>query len=348
LTIKTGNPSGVGVALLGRGQAGHFELQNPLVVTATLKVLDPGLCTLVVDLGRPACRSLGVPVGGAADRWALALGNGLVGNPPGTAALEICLSGPTLTTNAPLACVLFGAPFTLATDQRPLRPGTTFTLRPEETLLIGGTPRAVRAYLCIRGGLLTLLVLGSRTSFEPLGAGTELPCQAGTIHGRSIRLPTGPDAYLEQLAGTAKGPVRLRALDGPQADWFEGNRFWSSETNPSFFEVQSASNRMGLRLSGSPLAGPDREMVSEPVCPGAVQVTRDGQCIILGVDGQTIGGYPKVAQVISADLDLVGQLRPGDRIQFERVDLLQAKELFHRKRALLREWAVRFQEAEWF
>jgi antagonist of KipI len=196
--------------------------------------------------------------------------------------------------------------------------------------------------------VLTPLILGSRSSFEPLRAGTELPCQAGIVQGRSIRLGTKEDSYLQHLAGTGNGPTRLRALDGPQADWFEGQGFWTSVSAPRLFEVQSASNRMGLRLFGSPLAGPDREMVSEPVCPGAVQVTHDGQCIILGIDGQTIGGYPKVAQVIGADLDLVGQLRPGDRIQFERVDLWQAEELFHRKRAFLREWAVRFQEAELF
>ena len=82
---------------------------------------------------------------------------------------------------------------------------------------------------------------------------------------------------------------------------------------------------MGLRLLGEPLRVPPRELVSEPVCPGAVQVTRDGQCIVLGVDGQTIGGYPKVGQVIAADLDLLGQVRPGDRVWFERVEVGKQK-----------------------
>src|SRR5207248_11220518 len=91
------------------------------------------------------------------------------------------------------------------------------------------------------------------------------------------------------------------------------------------FRVTAAGNRMGLRLQGEALPVPAREMVSEPVCPGSVQVTRDGQCIVLGVDGQTIGGYPKVAQVIGADLDKLGQLRPGERIDFERVTLEEAE-----------------------
>jgi allophanate hydrolase subunit 2 len=84
-------------------------------------------------------------------------------------------------------------------------------------------------------------------------------------------------------------------------------------------------------------------MVSEPVCPGAVQVTRDGQCIILGVDGQTIGGYPKIAQVIAADLDRLGQLRPGEVIRFERVGLAEAEQLYHDRQKALREWVTRLQ-----
>ena len=106
---------------------------------ATLKLLHPGLCTLVVDRGRPHYRSLGVPVGGAADRTALALGNALVGNPPDAAALEVALAGPTLVADAELACVLFGAPFDMASDRRPLTAGKTFTLHAGEVLHIGGT-----------------------------------------------------------------------------------------------------------------------------------------------------------------------------------------------------------------
>src|SRR3954470_12686586 len=112
----------------------------------SLRVLEPGLQTLVVDRGRPATRNLGVPLGGAADRDSLALGNALVGNPPDAAALEVCLAGPTLTADADLACVLFGAPFALRTDRRALTAGTTFTLRAGATLHVGGTPRRARAY----------------------------------------------------------------------------------------------------------------------------------------------------------------------------------------------------------
>jgi antagonist of KipI len=105
---------------------------------------------------------------------------------------------------------------------------------------------------------------------------------------------------------------------------------------------------MGVRLHGKPLGVPPRELVSEPVCPGSVQVSRDGQCIILGVDGQTIGGYPKVAQVISADLDALGQLRPSDRVRFRLVSLEEAEQLYRRRQAMLRQWLTRLRTAELF
>src|SRR5262249_51398765 len=157
------------------------------------------------------------------------------------------------------------------------------------------------------------------------------PCEPGRAPGRFVRLEPEWDHE----------PGKLRTLDGAQADWFDLDAFYPQE-----FNVTPASNRMGLRLSGEPLALPGRDLVSEPVCPGAVQVTRDGQCIVLGVDGQTIGGYPKVAQVISADLDKLAQLRPGERVRFRRVELAEAEELYRRKRDELRRWLVRLRAAE--
>src|SRR5205807_567335 len=128
----------------------------------------------------------------------------------------------------------------------------------------------------------------------------------------------------------------LHVVDGAQSGWFSAEEFYGQS-----FAVTPASDRMGLRLQGRALTMPGREIVSEPVCPGTIQVTRDGQCILLGVDGQTIGGYPKIAHVIDADLDRVGQLRPGERIQFEYVTQEEAEELSRRRAAVLREWLVR-------
>lgn len=302
----------------------------------TLRVLEAGLCTLMVDFGRPRYRSLGVPVGGAADRTSLALGNGLVGNRPDAAALEVSLAGPTLQATCELACVVLGAPFELASGRQRLTVGKTFTLRPDDVLRIGGTPRGMRGYFCVRGGLQGPVILGSRSSLEPLRAGAELACLPGRIQARFIELPA-----------EEPGRKTLRMLDGPQASWFPEHGFFASGEEPApTFRVSPANNRMGVRLVGQPLKVPGRELVSEPVCPGSVQVTHDGQCIILGMDGQTIGGYPKIAQVISADLDVLGQLRTGETLLFGRVSLEEAETAYQKKRAELHAWLVRLRTAE--
>jgi antagonist of KipI len=288
---------------------------------------------LIVDHGRPRWRSLGVAVGGAADRFALDIGNALVGNAPGAAALEISLNGPTLTADSEVACVLYGAPFEMTLDGSTQDAGKTFTLHRGEELRIGATRSGMRAYLCVRGGLQTPIILDSRSSLEPLRAGGELPCQGGVIHVRHFR---------HDFAWSAE-PRLLRVLDGTQADWFRTDEFYSQS-----FTVTPASNRMGLRLRGVALTLPERELESEPVCPGNVQVTRDGQCIVLGVDGQTIGGYPKIAQVVSADLDKLAQLRPGESIRFQRVTLADAEALYRVKQDELREWLTRLRTAEAF
>jgi antagonist of KipI len=277
----------------------------------SLLVLDPGIDSRIVDLGRPRSRSLGVPVGGAADRRSLVLGNALVGNPPDAAALEITLKGPRLRAEADAGCVLFGAPFDARRAGRSIEMGRTFTLHDGQELRIGATASGVRAYLCVHGGFHAPSVLASRSALEAIRKGEKLPCSASSIRSR----------FAPELESQADrdGRLVLSILPGLQGSWFDEAEFLSQA-----FTITPASNRMGLRLKGKALAMPKREMVSEPVCPGSVQVTPDGQCIVLGVDGQTIGGYPKIAQVIQADLDMLGQLRPGQAIQFKKIAFEEA------------------------
>ena len=292
----------------------------------SLFVLEPGLDSRIVDAGRPRTRSLGVSVGGAADRRSLALGNALVGNPDDAAALEITLKGPRLRAEADVGCVLFGAPFEARRGDHRIDTGHTFTLRAGEELRVGGTGVGARAYLCVRGGFQVPTILSSRSALEPIRQGEILPCDASAIHTR----------YCPELHAMYADVCTLSVLSGLQASWFKEEDFYAQR-----FKITPASNRMGLRLHGAALTMPDREMVSEPVCPGAIQVTREGQCIVLGVDGQTIGGYPKIAQVIQADLDTLGQLRPGQAIRFSKVTLDEAIKRDRHAQAKLREWTLR-------
>jgi 5-oxoprolinase (ATP-hydrolysing) subunit C len=311
----------------------HLVIVSSCYLVMSLRVLEPGLHTLLVDFGRSRSRSLGVPIGGAADRFALAIGNALVGNQADACALEISLMGPMLRAECDLACVVYGAPFDFKSDRQELRPSTTFTLHAGEEIKIGGTAKEMRSYFCVAGGLQSRLVLGSRSGLHPLKAGVELGCVSGTIRQR----------FIANKFEWNREPHLLRVTDGPQAAWFHPDELFSQE-----FVVLPASNRMGLRLSSEPLTRPERELTSEAVCPGSVQVTRDGQCIVIGVDGQTIGGYPKIAQVISVDLDKLGQLRPDDRIRFAPVTLPEAERLYRWKKNELNEWLTRLRTAELF
>jgi biotin-dependent carboxylase-like uncharacterized protein len=298
-----------------------------------LHIVEPGLHTLLVDYGRPNSRSLGVPVGGAADRFALSIGNALVGNERDACALEISLSGPTLRAEEDVACVVYGAPFELKSDRQKLRAATTFTLHAGEELRIKGTLLGLRCYFCVAGGLRSQTSLGSRSGLRPIDAGTELSCSTAVI---SHRFVAGDFEWNRE-------PLILRVTDGPQANWFNRHKLVGQELT-----VLPTSNRMGLRLKSAPLSIPDKELTSEPVCPGSVQVTRDGQCIVIGVDGQTIGGYPKIAQVVTADLDKLGQLRPDDVVRFRSVTLAEAERLYRQKQRELKEWLTRLQTAELF
>jgi len=296
----------------------------------SLFVVDPGWATRVVDGGRPSTRSLGVPVGGAADRTSWMLGNALVGNAPETPALEIALKGPVLRADAEVAGVVFGAPFEMHSARQAFRAGRTFTLSPGEELHIGGTASGMRAYLCVPGGFQTHDILGSQSALATIERGASLACASSRLRARFVGLDCS-------LVRAPTSWWELRVLPGQQANWFAS----MIEFQCQAFDVTSDSNRMGLRLRGVPLARPDQEMISEPVCPGSVQVTRDGQCIILGIDGQTIGGYPKIAQVIRADLDALGQMRPGDMVCFESIDLAAARQADQARQAALEEWIMR-------
>lgn len=281
----------------------------------SIRLIRPGALTLVVDGGRPRTRALGIPVGGPADTPALAIANRLVGNPPDTAALEITLAGPSLVTNEPVGLAFFGAPFVIRRDDEVIPSGSSFVLKPGQTLDIGGTPRNCRGYLAVVGGFDVPMVMGSRTGFAPLKTGALLPCSPSTIPGRTLPASTFPDLTACLLGDISlEIPGILRCLPGPQADWFD-EVFWNQD-----YRVSPAGNRMGVRLLGTPLNRPTRELVSEAVAPGAVQITNDGLPIVLGVDGQTIGGYPKIAHVISEDLPMLGQLRPGDNIRFWKLN----------------------------
>ncbi len=293
-----------------------------------IRVVAPGLLTTVQDLGRPGFGVLGVSAGGAADAHALRLGNLLLGNGEGAAALEATLLGPTLAFDEEAVVLLAGARFDATLDGRPVPPWTALDVAAGGTLFVGPSRDGARVLVCVRGGVDVPLVLESASTDlagrfgghagRPLARGDLLPV------GRSNGPLRGGRVDPEEAAWTGGRRV-LRATPGPQEGWFgEGARegFWRGA-----FRVSESSDRRGLRLCGRAVPPPDRQLLTEGVTVGAVQVPADGQPIVLFVDQQTTGGYPKIANVVSADLSAVAQRRPRDEVSFARVSFGEARAL---------------------
>jgi antagonist of KipI len=304
----------------------------------TIEVQIPGLLTTVQDLGRPGFGPMGVSPSGAADAVSLRLGNLLAGNPEGAAGLEMTLLGGTFFFPDGGVAALAGSEFGATLDGAPVQRWTSFEIGRGQTLRLGPTQSGARCYLCMRGGIAVKPFLGSASTHllsglggfdgRPLKKGDALPI--GAAPAQPFRRPSIAAGALAHLAPSKV----LRVTPGPQNDWF------SESTQRLFYEasyrVAEESNRMGLRLQGAPLAlVSQRQMISEGVPLGAVQVPASGQPIILFVEQQTTGGYPKIANVISADLHSVGQLRPRDEIRFEPCTLEEAGSLLQAQEKLL-------------
>lgn len=304
---------------------------------SSLAVESPGLQTTVQDLGREGYGALGVSASGAADAVALRLGNLLLENGAGTPALEMTLTGGTFLFPEGAVICLAGANFGAQADGKAMELWRPHAILPGKRLVLGATRDFARCYLCVAGGIAVADFLGS--------ASTHLLSGIGGWEGRALRkgdvLPMGKlekNIRRRKLAAGVLEALKpkkvLRVTRGPQFDWF------SEDARRALiggeFVVSEESNRMGLRLEGPRLdARGNAEMISEGAPLGAIQVTPSGQAIILFVDQQTTGGYPKIANVIGADLHCVGQLRPRDTIRFEEVPLAAARALWIEQQRLL-------------
>ena len=273
-----------------------------------IHVITPGFLTTVQDLGRFGYAHFGISASGAADPLALRAGNLLVGNAANAPALEMTLTGGEFAFEGAAVIALTGSDF--ASSVPPWQP---VEIRSGETVRCGPARNGARCYLCVRGGLEVPMVMGSASVHVMTGVGGR-PLRRGDvlpIGDRAVRRPRKP----ARAVPLHQGMARLRATAGPQAHWF------GDELYTSGYRVAEESNRMGIRLQGQALPSPGGHMITEGVPLGAVQAPPDGQPIILFVEHQTTGGYPKPANVISADFWQLGQLRPRDQVRFERVTM---------------------------
>lgn len=310
---------------------------------AVWRVLTPGALTTVQDQGRQGWRHLGVARAGALDPAMAALANRLVGNAPGAAVLELTLSGPTLALPRPARIALCGAPVETRFEPAAFEDafgdthGSAWSVpnaRPADlpagTLRLGAIRGGLRAWLAVAGGFDLPPVLGSRS--------TDLRGGFGGLEGRALRagdlLPMGSAPAIDVDAPRAPGwwlaPEAEIAADAPiryvpadDTGTALAGRDW---------RVDPRSDRQGLRLDGTSLPVDGGERISAPVAPGTIQLPPDGRPIVLLADAQTVGGYPRLGHVVSADLARLAQRRAGDALRFAAVDAAAAEALRRARR----------------
>ncbi|WP_411827264.1 5-oxoprolinase subunit PxpB [Luteolibacter sp. AS25] len=288
-----------------------------------IKIIEPGALSSIQDHGRWGRQHLGISPGGAADPVLASIANRLVGNPDDAAVIECTMTGPVLKFTVDTQAAWVGWANETSGKPHEIKAGETIDLRSRLCHL--------RGYIAVAGGIDVPEILGSRA--------TDLRATLGGHKGRTLHagdtLPIGksstaPVSKKWQVSWPHPDGkyIELRYLRGLQANWFteESHRSFSE----SFYEVTPTSDRTGTRLNGGPLKLKEpREMVSQPVVAGSIQVPPDGQPIVLMSERQTIGGYPQIAHLISADIPKLARAWPGTQIRFREVDLDEARQAWN-------------------
>jgi allophanate hydrolase len=309
-----------------------------------IEVLQPGFGTTIQDGGRRGHRHEGIPQSGWLDAPLAQAANALVGNTGAAAVLELRGQGTLLRVPAgPARVVLAGhvkAQWLRADGSSvPLPAWQSATLQAGDRLQLGAAESAC-AYLAVSGGFQLPMQIGSRSSYwraglagvqgRPLQAGDLLPCHSWTT-------PDPTEWCTPQGWALPSGPIRV--LLGPQQDHFQDiaiETFLSTD-----WEATAEQDRMGLRLRGAELAHRSKaqaDIVSDAVTPGAIQVPANGQPIVLMADSQTVGGYPKIATIITADLPRLAHMKPGRHLQFQAVSSVQARQALQDQKAHWMQW----------
>jgi KipI family sensor histidine kinase inhibitor len=287
--------------------------------TDGIQIIEPGALSSIQDHGRWGHQHLGVSPGGAADPVLATIANRLVGNPDEAAVIECTMTGPVLQFNGYARVAWVGWADEPSGKPHEFKVGNRVDLR--------GRMSHLRGYVAVAGGIDVPEVLGSRA--------TDLRAVFGGHHGRSLQ--AGDTLAIGKASTTPVSGkwhvswprpdgrlIEIRYLRGIQAEWFteEAHRLFSE----NFYEISPYSDRTGTRLKGPGLRLLEpREMVSQPVVAGSVQVPPDGQPIVLMSERQTIGGYPQIGHVISADIPKLARAWPGTHVRFRQVDLDEAR-----------------------
>ena len=279
-----------------------------------LEVLATGVLATIQDEGRPGLASLGVGASGAADRRSLHLANRLLGNDPGAAAIEVTFGGLVVRAHGDVDIALTGAECPTTVDGSPVGLHAPVHVPAGAKVHLAPPSSGVRTYLAVRGGLAVRADLGSRSTDLMSGIGPP-------VLTPGVVLPIGPPPEhwpgvdVAPIATPTDADVEVRVLAGPRDDWFVPDALSTLCSHP--YEVTGESNRVGMRLHGPALRrSRQEELPSEGVVRGSLQVPMTGQPTLFLADHPVTGGYPVIAVVLTPDIDLAAQARPGQRLRF--------------------------------
>jgi biotin-dependent carboxylase-like uncharacterized protein len=295
----------------------------------TLEIISPGIMTTVQDMGRYGYGRFGVAPSGALDCFAMRVANLLVGNREDQACLETMLLGPGIRFLTDTVVAVTGGDLQPKRNKQPIEMWRSHTFKKDDVLSFGSAVNGFRAYIAIAGGIGVPRVMGSRSTNLPSGFGGHegrilkkediLECDERRGPRIEPGRPFNPE-WIPQYSDKWK----LRVILGPQDDHFPDDSRDNFSGNT--YTMSQDSDRTGIRLEGPEIrCKPDIEasIVSEGVIAGSIQIPGDGKPIIILAETVT-GGYRKIATVISADLPLLGQMKPGDGIRFEVISLAEA------------------------
>jgi len=311
-------------------------------------VKNPGLLTTVQDAGRYGFSHLGISSCGAGDAAAFRIANLLLGNEENAAALEMTLLGATLEFEQPVVIAVTGADCDCRLNNEIAPMWEPMQVAAGEVLACAGMKTGARVYLAVQGGFDVPQVMGS--SSTDLAGRFGGHCGRRLLKGDVLKVrkkhpPPGrksarnlprkarrfPAAALETLYPS--GPIRV--TKGAQQEWFDADAI--DQLFSLAYAVSDDSDRSGLRLKGEAIRPRNtKHLLTDGIPLGAIQVPQNGQPIILFVDQHTTGGYPKIANVIAADMHRVGQLRPRDPVRFAEVTIAEAIELVRNQEEWLR------------
>ncbi|NNG08334.1 MAG: biotin-dependent carboxyltransferase [Desulfobacteraceae bacterium] len=322
---------------------------------AVLQVIEPGIFTTIQDLGRRGYFASGIPPAGAMDRFALRMGNLLLKNPLGEAGIEITALGMKVEVVKDAVIALTGADFDAKLNGNRVPPWQTVEVHKGDTLSLSGAKTGWRGYLCVAGGIDVPHVLGSKSTYTMGGL--------GGVRGRKLKkgdlLDVGPARVpLESLKGRrVKEDVlpepgaekELRVVLGPQDDHVKKESIHVFLNTP--YRVSANSNRVGYRFEGPQLFFEEREaskdagsdpsnIVDDGNAIGAIQIPGGTEPICLGPDGVTMGGYVKIACLITADMDRMAQLRLRDYVRFQNVTVDKARSILEKSVSRVKEESI--------